>query len=264
MAAATGTETRLAADGLSVAYASTPVLRDLALAVADGRMTAIIGPNACGKSTLLRTLARLQPASSGQVVLDGKAIHRQSTRSVARRLAILPQGPQAPDGLRVRDLVVRGRTPHQSPLRQWSHKDAELVAEALRMTGLEALAHQPLDVLSGGQRQRAWIAMVLAQETPILLLDEPTTYLDLAHQIDLLALVRRLNLEAGRTVAIVLHDINLAGRFADRIVAMKNGAIYAEGTPEEVITQAMIRDVFEIECQILSDPYHGTPHIVPA
>lgn len=254
---------RLRAEDLSAGYAGTPVLDSLTVAIPDGELTAIVGPNACGKSTLLRTLARLQPAGSGQAVLDGKAIHRQGRRSVAQRLAILPQTPSAPDGLTVHDLVARGRTPYQSALRQWSQQDAEAVARALDLTNMTGNAHRPLEALSGGQRQRAWIAMALAQETGILLLDEPTTYLDLPHQIELLKLVQRLNRETGRTVAMVLHDINLAARFASRMIALKDGRVLCQGTPSEVVTEAVLQSVFALPCRIIPDPLHGTPHVIP-
>ena len=196
-------------------------------------------------------------------MLDGKAIHRQSSRSVAQRLAILPQTPSAPDGLTVRDLVARGRTPYQSALRQWSRQDAEAVARALELTNMAGKAHRPLEALSGGQRQRAWIAMALAQETGILLLDEPTTYLDLPHQIELLKLVQRLNRETGRTVAMVLHDINLAARFASHMIALKDGRVFCQGTPSEVVTEAALQSVFALPCRIIADPVHGTPHVIP-
>ncbi|MCV6584216.1 MAG: ABC transporter ATP-binding protein [Marinibacterium sp.] len=254
---------RLVAQGITVSFGQRPVLKDLDVALPTGQLTAIIGPNASGKSTLLRALARLQPVASGQVVLDGKAIHRQGSRAVARKLAILPQSPTAPEGLSVRDLVIRGRTPHQSVLRQWSGADAHAVEQALAATGLAALADRPLDALSGGQRQRAWIAMALAQDTDILLLDEPTTYLDLPHQIELLSLVRALNRDTGRTVATVLHDINLAARFADTILAVRDGAVCLQGPPEQVITEASIQQVFSLPCRVIKDPVHGTPHVIP-
>ena len=255
---------RLRAEHLSITFGQRTILNELSLGLAEGLVTAIIGPNACGKSTLLRSFARLQPVEGEQVILDGKAIGRQGVKSVARRLAILPQSPLAPEGLRVHDLIARGRTPHQSALRQWSRADAQAVARALDLTGMRALADRPLDALSGGQRQRAWIAMALAQDTEILLLDEPTTYLDLRHQIELLRLIRTLNRDGARTVAMVLHDVNQAARFADRIVAMKNGRIVVQGTAEEVVTPTVMRDVFDLECSVIRDPLHGTPHVIPA
>lgn len=254
---------RLRAEDVSVAYAGTPVLDRLSAEIPDGGLTVIVGPNACGKSTLLRSLARLQSADGGQAVLDGKAIHRQPSRSVAQRLAILPQTPAAPEGLTVRDLAARGRTPHQSALRQWSRADAAAVDRALELTGIAPHAHRALETLSGGQRQRAWIAMALAQDTGILLLDEPTTYLDLPHQVELLRLVQQLNRDTGRTVAMVLHDINLAARFATRMIALKDGRVYCQGTPAEVVTEAHIQAVFALNCRVIADPLHGTPHVIP-
>ncbi|MFS4580639.1 ABC transporter ATP-binding protein [Phaeobacter sp. C3_T13_0] len=254
---------RLRADDLSVSYTRKPVLNGLSAGIPDGELTVIVGPNACGKSTLLRALARLQAAGSGQVLLDGKAIHRQSSRSVAQRLAILPQTPTAPEGLTVRDLATRGRTPHQSPLRQWSKEDAAAVTRALDLTHMAANADRPLEALSGGQRQRAWIAMAMAQDTDILLLDEPTTYLDLPHQIELLRLVQQLNRETGRTVVMVLHDINLAARFASHMIALKGGQVFCEGPPSGVITESVMQSVFALPCRIIPDPVHGTPHVIP-
>ena len=255
---------RLSARDISVSFGKTPVLKELHTDIPDSKLTVIVGPNACGKSTLLRSLARLQSVSKGQVVLDGKAIHKQNSRSVARRLAILPQMPTAPEGLLVRDLVIRGRTPHQSALKQWSHEDATAVETALEQTGMGHNAGRPLEALSGGQRQRAWIAMALAQDTDILLLDEPTTYLDLPHQIELLTLVQNLNRETGRTVAMVLHDINLAARFADHIIALKDGRVHRAGSPAEVITEANMDSVFALPCTVIADPVHGSPHVIPA
>ncbi|KUP91495.1 ABC transporter ATP-binding protein [Tritonibacter horizontis] len=256
--------TRLSAQELSVNFADTQVLDQLSVSVPDGAVTAIVGPNACGKSTLLRSLARLQQASAGQVILDGKAIAAQNSKSVARRLAILPQSPLAPEGLSVRDLVLRGRTPHQSAWRQYSAKDATAVATAIAATGLEGLEDRSLHTLSGGQRQRAWIAMALAQETQLVLLDEPTTYLDLPHQIELLDLVRRLNRDTGRTVAMVLHDINLAARYCDHVIALRGGTVHSEGPPSSVITETMMGEVFNLPCTIIADPNHGTPHVIPS
>ena len=254
---------RLRAVDISVEYPGRPVLDTLSLEVPDGKVTAIVGPNACGKSTLLRALARLAPVAGGQVMLDGQAIATQRSRSVARQLAILPQAPFAPEGITIHDLVRRGRTPHQSALRQWSYADAEAVDRALHLTGLKDMAHHLLVTLSGGQRQRAWIAMALAQETDLLLLDEPTTYLDLPHQIDLLRLIRRLNSETGRTVVMVLHDINLAARFADHMVALREGSVCYQGAPCEIVTPDMMRDVFSLFCTVIPDPVHGHPHVIP-
>jgi iron complex transport system ATP-binding protein len=258
----TGT-VRLAAESLSLAYDDRVVVRDLDLQLTDGSFTAIVGPNGCGKSTLLRTLGRLLRPVAGQVLLDGRAIGRTPTREVARVLGLLPQTPVAPEGLTVGDLVARGRHPHQSWLRQWSRDDEAAVAEALTWTDMADLADRPVDELSGGQRQRAWISMALAQGTDLLLLDEPTTYLDLSHQIDVLELVARLHAERGRTVVVVLHDLNLAARYAQRLVAMDDGALVASGTPEEVLTEQLLADVFDLEARIVPDPVAGTPMVVP-
>jgi iron complex transport system ATP-binding protein len=254
---------RLAAESLSLAYDDRVVVRDLDLQLTDGSFTAIVGPNGCGKSTLLRALGRLLRPAAGQVLLDGRAIARTPTREVARVLGLLPQTPVAPEGLTVGDLVARGRHPHQSWLRQWSRDDEAAVAEALTWTDMADLADRPVDELSGGQRQRAWISMALAQGTDLLLLDEPTTYLDLSHQIDVLELVARLHAERGRTVVVVLHDLNLAARYAQRLVAMDDGALVASGTPEEVLTEQLLADVFDLEARIVPDPVAGTPMVVP-
>ena len=254
---------RLAAERVTLAYDDRVVVRDLDLQLTEGSFTAIVGPNGCGKSTLLRALGRLLRPTSGQVLLDGRAIARTPTREVAKVLGLLPQAPIAPEGLTVADLVARGRHPHQSWLRQWSRDDEAAVAEALTWTDMAELADRPVDELSGGQRQRAWISMALAQGTDLLLLDEPTTYLDLSHQIDVLELVGRLHAERGRTVVVVLHDLNLAARYADRLVAMKDGALVAAGTPGEVLTEDLLADVFDLEARILPDPVSGTPMVVP-
>ncbi|WP_210530465.1 ABC transporter ATP-binding protein [Rubellimicrobium arenae] len=255
--------TRLEARGITLGYGTGTIVRDLSLRVPDGQVTVIIGPNACGKSTLLRALARLLPPATGAVTLDGKAIARRPTREVARILGLLPQTPLAPEGITVADLVARGRAPHQGAFRQWSNADAAAVGAALEATGTTALAEMRVEELSGGQRQRVWIAMALAQETPLLLLDEPTTFLDLRHQIEVLALVRRLNKDLGRTIVMVLHDIGLACRYADHLVAMKEGRIVAEGAPEEVVTPAIIREVFGLEVRVIADPETGTPLVIP-
>ena len=255
--------TELRATGLRLAYDDRVVVDDLDLLVPPGRISAIVGANACGKSTLLRALARLLSPRAGAVTLDGRSVHGMPTREVARELGILPQAPTAPDGLTVIDLVTRGRSPHQSWWRQWSPADEEAVLAALRATELVDLADRPVDELSGGQRQRAWIAMAIAQETPILLLDEPTTFLDLAHQIDVLDLVVDLNRRENRTVVMVLHDLNQACRYADHVIAMKSGRIVAQGAPAEVITPATVEAVFDVRCQVTSDPVSGTPMIIP-
>ncbi|MDO0930920.1 ABC transporter ATP-binding protein [Streptomyces sp. DG2A-72] len=253
----------LRASGLRLAYDNRLVVDGLDLAVPPGRITAVVGANACGKSTLLRALARLLAPREGAVHLDGRAMHSIPTRELAQRLGILPQSPVAPEGLTVIDLVNRGRSPHQTWWRQWSKADEQAVRQALTATGMTDLADRPVDELSGGQRQRAWIAMAVAQGTPVLLLDEPTTYLDLAHQIDVLDLITDLNRRENRTVVMVLHDLNQACRYADHVVAMKNGRIAAEGTPAEVITAKTVADVFDLDCRITLDPVSGTPMVIP-
>jgi len=254
---------RLRAEGIRLAYGETVVVDGLDLDVLDGTISAVIGPNGCGKSTLLRALARLMPTKAGHVLLDGRRIDRIPTREVAKVLGVLPQSPVAPEGLTVADLVSRGRHPHQAWYRQWSASDEEIVAESLSWTGMLELAERPVDQLSGGQRQRAWISMALAQGTDLLLLDEPTTFLDLAHQVDVLDLVERLHAETGRTVVMVLHDLNLAARYAQRLVAMKDGAIASQGDPAEVLTEHMLADVFDLEARVVNDPVAGTPMVVP-
>ncbi|MFD5626601.1 ABC transporter ATP-binding protein [Streptomyces sp. NPDC127072] len=253
----------LRASGLHLAYDSRLVVEDLDLALQPGRITAIVGANACGKSTLLRALARLLPPRAGSVQLDGKALRSIPARELAQQLGILPQTPVAPEGLTVIDLVSRGRSPHQTWWRQWSKADELAVHSALESTGLTDLADRTVDELSGGQRQRAWIAMAVAQGTPVLLLDEPTTYLDLAHQIDVLDLITDLNRRENRTVVMVLHDLNQACRYADHVIAMKSGRIVAEGPPAEVITAATVEDVFSLRCQVTTDPVSGTPLVIP-
>ena len=238
---------------LSIGYHQRLVIEGLDVTIHRGGITTIIGPNGCGKSTLLRGLGRLLPTRRGSVILNGTDIATMRTRDVARQLGILPQSPAAPEGLTVADLVSRGRHPHQSWMQQWSGDDEREIAAALALTGMHGLEDRPLDELSGGQRQRAWIAMTLAQETPILLLDEPTTFLDLAHAVDVLELVDRLNRELERTVVMVLHDLNLAARYSDRIIVMKDGAIVASGPPAEVITAELLLEVFGLQARVLVD-----------
>ncbi|MEW1546324.1 ABC transporter ATP-binding protein [Streptomyces tsukubensis] len=253
----------LRADGLRLAYEDRVVVDGLDVTFPAGRITAVVGANACGKSTLLRALARLLTPRTGTVTLDGRSVHSIPTRELARSLGILPQTPVAPEGLTVVDLVGRGRSPHQTWWRQWSPADERAVHEALHATGMTELADRPVDELSGGQRQRAWIAMAVAQETPVLLLDEPTTYLDLAHQVDVLDLVTDLNRTRNRTVVMVLHDLNQACRYADHLIALKSGRLVAEGRPADVITEPLVEEVFGLRCRIAEDPVSGTPMVVP-
>jgi iron complex transport system ATP-binding protein len=253
---------RLYAEHLSLAYDNHLIISDLDLAIPSGRITALVGPNGCGKSTLLRGLARLLSPKQGQVYLDGKAIHALPSKLLAKQLGILPQSPTAPEGLTVRELVAQGRYPHQSWLRQWSKQDDEATHSALATTGMLELADRPLDTLSGGQRQRAWIAMALAQESGILLLDEPTTYLDLAYQIEVLDLLHELN-QSGRTIVMVLHELNQACRYAHHLVAMRSGKIWGQGAPNSLMTQEMIAEVFQVDAHIISDPVVGTPMCIP-
>ncbi|CAB4704007.1 MAG: ATP-binding cassette domain-containing protein [Actinobacteria bacterium] len=255
--------TTLSAQSVTVGYGDAPVVSDLSFEVPPGQVTSIIGPNGCGKSTLLRTMARLLKPTSGRVLLDGRPISEVGTREIAQRMALLPQSPLAPDGLVVRDLVGRGRHPHQRWFAQWSREDEAIVEAALAMTDTTALRDRPIDQLSGGQRQRAWIAMTLAQDTDLMLLDEPTTYLDLAHQVEVLDLVTRLNRERGRTVVMVLHDLNLAARYSDVIVVMKSGAIIAQGSPSDVFTPDMLSAVFGLDADVIPDPRTGLPIVVP-
>jgi iron complex transport system ATP-binding protein len=254
---------RLQAVDVRLGYGDRVIVDGLDLGVETGTVTTIIGPNGCGKSTLLRALGRLLKPSGGEVLLDGKRIDRMPTKEVAKVLGVLPQAPTAPEGLTVADLVARGRHPHQTWYRQWSSDDESAVSEALSMTGLLDLGERPLDELSGGQRQRAWISMALAQGTDLLLLDEPTTFLDLAHQIEVLELVRRLHGELGRTVVMVLHDLNLAARYADRLVAMRGGKVIAAGAPAEVLTESLLSEVFDLDAKVIEDPVAGTPLVIP-
>ncbi|CAB3899561.1 ABC transporter ATP-binding protein [Achromobacter sp. CF-sbj1-Ac2-l] len=245
-----------------LSYGDRPVLRDLSLTVAPGAFTAVVGPNGCGKSTLLRVLGGALAPSQGQALLDGADLASLRRKAVARRLAYLPQNPVAPEMITVRDLVARGRYPHQTLLRQWSPADARAVDAALADTDLADLADHPVHTLSGGQRQRAWLALVLAQDAGIMLLDEPTTFLDIRHQIDLLELCARLH-RAGRTLVVVLHDLNLAFRYADRVVMMRSGRIAAQGEVRQVVTEDAMRQVFDLECRVLPDPETGSPMVVP-
>lgn len=256
------TEHRLAAADLACGYDERSVLKELNLQIPEESFTVIIGPNACGKSTLLRSLARLIRPAAGEVLLDGDAISSVSTKQLARTIGLLPQTSLAPEGITVADLVSRGRHPHQSLLRRWGREDEAAVRHALEVTGTTELASRAVDELSGGQRQRAWIAMTLAQQTPILLLDEPTTYLDIAHQIEVLELCTQLQRD-GRTLVAVLHDLNQALRYATHLVAMREGQIIAQGAPEEIGTAELVREVFGIDSLVIEDPETGRPLVIP-
>lgn len=255
---------RLRAENLTLAYDQRVIAETLSVAIPDNSFTVIVGPNACGKSTLLRALSRMLKPTTGSVLLDGSAISSLPAKKVARTLGLLPQSSIAPDGITVADLVARGRYPHQGLLRQWSADDERIVEESMAATGVHSLAERFVDELSGGQRQRVWIAMALAQQTPLLLLDEPTTYLDIQHQIEVLDLCAELHEEQGRTLVAVLHDLNHAARYATHLIAMKGGEVLAEGAPGDIVTAELVRDVFGLGCQIIDDPETGTPLIVPA
>ncbi|WMT88589.1 ABC transporter ATP-binding protein [Pelagibacterium sp. 26DY04] len=255
--------TRLAAQKATIGYDQRVISTDLSVEIPDKGFTVIVGANACGKSTLLRALSRLIRPSAGEVMLDGKAISQYPAKEVARRLGLLPQTSIAPEGITVADLVARGRYPHQKFIRQWSVEDEKAVMDAMEATRITPLSHRLVDELSGGQRQRVWVAMVLAQQTPMLLLDEPTTYLDIAHQIELLELLRVLNQREGHTVVAVLHDLNHACRYASHIIAMRDGQIVAEGAPADIITAELVEEVFGLPCIIIDDPLAKTPMVIP-
>lgn len=253
----------LHADQLSLTYdGDTIIVHEIDLQIHEGNITALVGPNGCGKSTLLRGLSRLLKPQTGHVCLDGQDIHRMKAKTLAQKLGILPQSPTAPEGLTVHELVAQGRYPHQSWFQQWSSEDERIVQEALQITNLTMFADRPIDALSGGQRQRAWIAMALAQQTQILLLDEPTTYLDLAYQLDVLDLLDELN-QQGRTIVMVLHDLNQAARYADTMVALRGGQIVAQGSPETVMTADNLKQVFGLNARVIRDPITDTPMCVP-
>lgn len=248
---------------LTLSYGTTIIIDELNLKIPTGEITVFIGGNGCGKSTLLRSIARLLKPKTGVVLLEGNAIAKMSTKDVAKQMAILPQSPIAPEGLTVLQLVKQGRFPYQTWLKQWTEEDEELVNKALEATGIKNLQDRPVDSLSGGQRQRAWIAMTLAQDTDIILLDEPTTYLDMAHQIEILDLLFELNENENRTIIMVLHDLNLACRYAHNIVAIKEREIYAQGKPEDVINKELVKSVFGMECEITKDPLFSSPLCIP-
>ncbi|KUN77267.1 ABC transporter ATP-binding protein [Streptomyces griseoruber] len=258
------TVNRLSAENVTLAYDQRVIAEQLSVEIPDHSFTVIVGPNACGKSTLLRALSRMLKPSRGRVLLDGQVIQSLPAKKVARTLGLLPQSSIAPDGITVADLVGRGRYPHQGILRQWSAEDERVVQESMARTGVAELADRYVDELSGGQRQRVWIAMALAQQTPLLLLDEPTTYLDIQHQIDVLDLCAELHEEQGRTLVAVLHDLNHAARYATHLIALKGGEVIAQGAPNDIVTAALVEEVFGLRCQVIDDPQTGTPLVVPA
>lgn len=256
--------TRLLGERLTLSYDDRTVAKDLDVTIPDGSFTVVVGPNACGKSTMLRALARMMSPREGRVVLDGEAITSLPSKEVARRLGLLPQSSIAPDAITVADLVARGRYPHQGLLRQWSKDDEAAVNAAMAATRVTDLAGRAVDELSGGQRQRVWLAMALAQETPLLLLDEPTTFLDITHQIEVLDLCAELHEAEGRTLVAVLHDLNHACRYATHLIAMSDGAIIAEGDPREIVDADLVERVFGLRCRVIDDPETGTPLVIPA
>jgi iron complex transport system ATP-binding protein len=257
------TDSPLRAQDVTLAYDGHVVARDLTVSIPEGGFTAIVGPNACGKSTLLRALVRMLKPRTGSVLLDGAEITSLPTKQVARRLGLLPQSSTAPDGITVADLVARGRHPYQRLLRQWSREDERAVRDAMAQTAVETLADRLVDELSGGQRQRVWLAMTLAQSTPLLLLDEPTTFLDIAHQMEVLDLCAELH-EQGRTLVAVLHDLNHACRYATHLIAMREGAVVAQGDPSEIVDADLVEDVFGLRCMVVPCPASGAPMVVPA
>jgi len=254
---------RLRGDSLTLGYGKKVVADNLSVAIPDGHFTAIIGPNGCGKSTLLRTLSRLMTPNQGHVYLDGEQIQRFNSKEVARRIGLLAQNATTPGDITVQELVSRGRYPHQPLFTRWRQEDDRAVQRAMQATGVADLAMQSVDTLSGGQRQRAWIAMVLAQETAIMLLDEPTTWLDISYQIDVLELLSKLNREQGYTLAAVLHDLNQACRYATHLIALRDGKMVAQGAPKEIVTAELIEAVYGLRCMIIEDPVAHTPLVVP-
>lgn len=256
------TTARIAAENATIGYDKSVISTGLSVAIPDGSFTAIIGPNGCGKSTLLRALARVLIPTAGQVLLDGKAIREYKSKEVARRLGLLPQTSLAPEGIRVADLIARGRAPYQNLIQQWRESDEAAVARALEATRLSGLSGRLVDELSGGQRQRVWVAMLLAQDTPIMLLDEPTTFLDIAHQYELMELFRTFH-DQGKTIVAVLHDLNQAARYADHLIVMRDGEVVTTGSPGEVITAPLIEQVFGLPALVVPDPVTATPTVVP-
>jgi iron complex transport system ATP-binding protein len=255
---------RLQAQDITVAYDDAPILQNVDFSVPDGQVTILVGPNGCGKSTLLKTLARVITPQNGQIVLDGKDIHKSRTKDVAKKLGLLPQGPIAPEGLTVRELVAQGRYPHQSLLRQWSQEDERAVVDAMQTAQVAEFADRSVDDLSGGQRQRCWIAMVLAQETDLVLLDEPTTFLDLKVQVDLMNLLARLAHETQRTLVVVLHELNLAAAYADHLVMMRAGAVQYQGSPEAIFNSTHLKEVFDLDAHVIRDPHSKNLLCVPS
>ncbi|AUG55980.1 ABC transporter ATP-binding protein [Thalassospira marina] len=253
----------LESQAVTLGYENNIIIRDLDLAIPEGKITVLVGANGCGKSTLLRALARLLKPLDGEIFLGDSPIARMAGSDIAKKLSILPQGPDAPEELTVYQLIRQGRYPYQKWLRGWSAEDEAMVEQAMQATGLGDLRHRPLQKLSGGQRQRAWIALTLAQNTDIILLDEPTTYLDMSHQVDILELLHSQNRKAGKTIVMVLHDLYLASRYADHLITLRDGKIYAQGTPQDIVTTDLVRAVFDLECQIFQDPLTGTPICIP-
>lgn len=253
----------LVVEHLSAGYGDKNILHDLSISIQAGKITSIVGANACGKSTLLKTISRLLSPSQGQVLLDGKSVHHTPTKTLAQTLGLLPQSPIAPEGITVGDLISRGRNPHHGLMSRWSQKDDEAIAQALEATKITELIDREVDELSGGQRQRVWIAMALAQETDILLLDEPTTFLDVAHQIEVLDLLVDLNLNKGITIIMVLHDLNLAARYSDYLIAMSRGKVYSHGAPDSILSRDMIQAVFGLNSYVIADPVTKLPMMIP-
>jgi iron complex transport system ATP-binding protein len=244
-------------------YDNKTILEDVSLSIPSNKISIIIGANGCGKSTLLKTMSRLIKPTNGEVLLDGKSIHHMPPKQLAKTLGLLPQSPVVPEGITVADLVGRGRFPHQTLFKGWSKEDYQAVSDALEMMNITEFADRNIDELSGGQRQRVWIAMALAQQTDILFLDEPTTYLDITYQVEILDLLTDLNRKYGTTIVMVLHDINLSARYADYLFTVKKGQLIAEGAPSDILTNALIKETFNLDCQVISDPVSHTPLIIP-